>query len=395
MLKPFSNPMARDYRIDFFRGLALISIFVNHIPGNFYSNFTHRNFGLSDSAEVFVLLAGMSAALAYFPRFLSGQAPSSIGTIAKRIGTLYVAQLSSVAIGFALYAAAAVWLNNPELMVPDERHWMMDEPLKAMAGIGALTYQTGNFNILPMYIGLLLMLPAIMALARIRLSLALAASLALWLLANIFRLTVPSYPAQGGWYFNPITWQLIFTIGFVMGVKLRRGDRITGSSWLYLLALAYLAVSAVLVMGAHWDKFPPLPEWVWVSGFDKSWVGVFRLLHLLALVYVIVFSPIPKFLTRWLDADNWVVRLGRNTLPVFWLSIVLAVSGHILRENVFGLPNDPTFDAAGILVDTALIGIGMTLLLALAFFLDWSKPGARTRLATNPSPSRGAMSPAE
>ena len=57
LIKPFHNAMPRDYRIDFFRGLALISIFVNHIPGNFYSNFTHRNFGLSDAAELFVLLA--------------------------------------------------------------------------------------------------------------------------------------------------------------------------------------------------------------------------------------------------------------------------------------------------------------------------------------------------
>lgn len=395
MLKPFSNPMARDYRIDFFRGLALISIFVNHIPGNFYSNFTHRNFGLSDSAELFVLLAGMSAAFAYFPRFLSGQAPISIGIIVKRIGTLYVAQLSSVAIGFALYAAAAVWLSKPELLVPDERHWMIEEPLKAMAGIGALTYQTGNFNILPMYIGLLLMLPVIMALARIRLSLALAASFALWLVANIFRLAPPNYPAAGGWYFNPFTWQLIFTIGFVIGVKLRRGDRVRGSSLLYLLAAAYLAASAVLVVGAHWDKFPPLPEWVWVSGFDKSWVGLFRLLHLLALIYVVVFSPVPKLLSQWLDADNWVVRLGRNTLPVFWLSIVLAVSGHILRENVFGLPNDPTFDATGILVDTALIGVGMALLLGLAFFLDWTRPNGTKRYVASPAPGHAAMAPAE
>lgn len=44
--------------IDFWRGFALVTIFINHIPGNFYERFTHRNIGVSDSAELFVFLAG-------------------------------------------------------------------------------------------------------------------------------------------------------------------------------------------------------------------------------------------------------------------------------------------------------------------------------------------------
>ena len=45
--------------IDFWRGFALIAIFINHVPGIFFERFTHRNFGFSDSAELFVLLAGL------------------------------------------------------------------------------------------------------------------------------------------------------------------------------------------------------------------------------------------------------------------------------------------------------------------------------------------------
>ena len=29
--------------VDFWRGFALVTIFVNHIPGIFYEHFTHRN----------------------------------------------------------------------------------------------------------------------------------------------------------------------------------------------------------------------------------------------------------------------------------------------------------------------------------------------------------------
>ncbi len=44
--------------VDFWRGLALIFIFINHIPGIYYSRFTHVNYSLSDSADLFVFLAG-------------------------------------------------------------------------------------------------------------------------------------------------------------------------------------------------------------------------------------------------------------------------------------------------------------------------------------------------
>ena len=55
-----------DYRIDFFRGLSLIFIFINHIPDNAFSYLTSRTYALFDSAEVFMFLAGYSAALAYY-----------------------------------------------------------------------------------------------------------------------------------------------------------------------------------------------------------------------------------------------------------------------------------------------------------------------------------------
>jgi len=46
--------------VDFWRGFALVTIFINHIPGIYYEDFTHRNISLSDSAELFVFLAGWS-----------------------------------------------------------------------------------------------------------------------------------------------------------------------------------------------------------------------------------------------------------------------------------------------------------------------------------------------
>ena len=44
--------------VDFWRGLALVAIFINHIPGIYYARYTHANYSISDSADLFVFLAG-------------------------------------------------------------------------------------------------------------------------------------------------------------------------------------------------------------------------------------------------------------------------------------------------------------------------------------------------
>ena len=54
--------------IDFWRGAVLVAILVDHIPGNLLENLTPSNFGLSDSAEAFVFLSGLSVGMIYLPR---------------------------------------------------------------------------------------------------------------------------------------------------------------------------------------------------------------------------------------------------------------------------------------------------------------------------------------
>src|ERR1700733_5123651 len=65
-----STPVAaaRELRLDFFRGLALVFIFLDHIPSNVMNWLTIRNFGFSDAAEAFVFMSGYSAVLAYSKR---------------------------------------------------------------------------------------------------------------------------------------------------------------------------------------------------------------------------------------------------------------------------------------------------------------------------------------
>jgi hypothetical protein len=61
---PTASP-ARDLRLDFFRGVALICIFIDHIPENYLNYFTLSAVGFSDAAEVFIFISGYTAALVY------------------------------------------------------------------------------------------------------------------------------------------------------------------------------------------------------------------------------------------------------------------------------------------------------------------------------------------
>src|SRR5260370_2533452 len=55
---------SRDLRLDFFRGLALIFIFIDHIPENLFGYFTIQAVQLFDAAEIFIFISGYTQALA-------------------------------------------------------------------------------------------------------------------------------------------------------------------------------------------------------------------------------------------------------------------------------------------------------------------------------------------
>ncbi len=55
----------RDTRLDVLRALALLMIFIDHVPGQPLEHWTMKNFGFSDASELFVLISGIAVALAY------------------------------------------------------------------------------------------------------------------------------------------------------------------------------------------------------------------------------------------------------------------------------------------------------------------------------------------
>src|SRR5262245_50034957 len=83
----------RDLRLDLFRGLSLLVIFIDHIPNNVLSYVTLHSIAFSDAAEVFIFISGYAAATVYGRALRRQGGIAATGQIYRRIWQLYVAHI--------------------------------------------------------------------------------------------------------------------------------------------------------------------------------------------------------------------------------------------------------------------------------------------------------------
>lgn len=372
---PSERISRRDHRVDFLRGLALAMIFINHVPGNLYASFTTSNFGFSDAAEIFVLLAGFASAYAYFTGFSRGETGTASFGALKRALVLYMSHILTTMMALALFCAAAIFFARPGY-VHDMIYSMGLAPVfkdtaSALVGMVLLGHQLGYFNILPMYMFFLGVLPIMMWLAKVSLKLLFAASLLLWLAAGWYGLNIPNYPIPGGWFFNPFSWQLLFVMGFIAGQWSREGRMPAFDPRLFWLSIAYLVFSCAWVRLGYsaWKPAETLiPQHLW--NFDKTYLALPRILHILALSYVVMISPVGEALRR-IPASNPLTVMGRHSLPVFCMGSLLAMAGAILRYEWGG----------GVFRDTLIVLTAITIPMLLAYTLDSGRPVPRSGAA--------------
>ncbi len=149
----------RDFRIDFFRGLALIFIFIDHVPANFLSYFTLRTFAYSDAAEVFYFMSGYVAAMVYGRTLLRQGVMGAVRQVYKRVWTLYVAHIMLFVmfiaeVSFSVYKSGNLSYDT-DLRVDD----FLAQPDIAVIKALTLQFQPVYLDILPLYIVFLVFLP--------------------------------------------------------------------------------------------------------------------------------------------------------------------------------------------------------------------------------------------
>lgn len=370
--RPLQRP--RDPRIDAFRGLLLVMIFIDHVPGNWYENLTLRNLGFSDAAESFFMMSGIAAGLAYssgIARWREVGLWQGIAPVWKRAWVLYLSHLFLTLAGIAIFAIGAEAFGLTELLTKNNLRQVFENTGPAIIGIVTLGHQIGYVNILPSYSVLLLVAPFAILLGQHRPYVLLSLAVIIWFCAGLFRLTFPAYPNSGGWFFNPVAWQLIFTFGLLTGISLRDGKRfVPRSRVLFAVSVTWLVI--VLAWRYVPDFGPALNHKMaqlgslgvpfHITSHDKTYLPMLRLLHALSLIYVLSCLPI---VTR-ISAHPWVEPLrlmGRQGLLVFSAGALLSLAGQ--ATLVF-------FDDVAV-VPWLFVPAGILALWAIAWLGDWKR----------------------
>lgn len=366
-----SHAAPRDHRIDVIRGLALAMIFINHVPGTVFERLTSRNFGFSDAAEAFVLLAGVSAALAYGRHFAAPPWWPGLTRVWSRAWTLYLVHLLVSLLALAVVAAMARYGGSARMMLRDNFQALHHDPAGVFIGLPTMLHQFGYVNILPLYVLLILAAPGALWLGLRRPGWLLALSVGLWVVAGTMRINLITYPGLNGWFLNPLAWQLLFVVGLLVGLRLKDDARlvpvhpvlVVAAAGYVLLALLWLKVPAVREVansGMIWLSRLGAPRLI--THFDKGYLEVPRLLHILSLAYLVSILP-------WLRQAAelsvfWPLKvMGRQALPVFALGTVLSFVARALRElwTLEGYAPSYAFDAA-IITGGLLLQVGFAAL---------------------------------
>lgn len=384
---------ARDPRLDLFRGLAMLIIFMAHVPWNYWADFIPARWGASDAAEMFVFCSGYAAALAFGGTFL--RAGFALGTvrILFRCWQIYWAHLSLFIVVLGLtFAADRFWPRTMIELVPERGLSYLDlislsavltDLPGALVGLLTLRWIPNYFDILPMYMIVLVMVPIVMALHRLDPRLVLAFVVGLYATNRLLGLDLPAEPwGLRPWFFNPFAWQLLFFTGFALA----RGwlPRVPYDRRLAALALGLVVVMVPVCQYRLWVFAPWLEtiyDWL-LGGEAKSDFYLTRYLHFLALAYLAIYG-----LHRWpsllrAGALRPIIKVGQQALPAFLTSMTLAWAGGMVLDHLGRTA--PTY---------ALVNLGgVAIVIGVAYVVGWIKgePWQRRNVSVDRHPREPA-----
>ena len=387
----------RDPRLDFYRGIAMIIILFAHTPRNFFTSWIPARWGFSDATEIFVFCSGMASAIAFGRAF--DRAGWTLGTarVGYRVWQVYWAHIAMFFAIAALLASIDHFGDFEKVYIGTLNLWkFFADPGPQLIGLFTLTYVPNYFDILPMYLAILAMMPIVVALGRVSPWLSGAAIVAVWILAQgallealgVGQLAInfPAEPwSEREWFFNPFGWQLVFFTGFAF----MRGWLPAPPVSAWLIAVAALVVLANVPLshigmrefGFDWARDWRIENRGW---FSKSDFGILRYVHFLALAYLAWViagehghrlrpTGTDAAASAWRGIVRVIMKIGQQSLAVFVFSMVFA--------RILGFALDVVGRTTASVITANLVGVAA--LVAVAYSVAWFK-GQPWRVAREP-----------
>ncbi|NPU12291.1 OpgC domain-containing protein [Bradyrhizobium sp. 83002] len=351
----------RDLRLDACRGLALWFIFVDHVPDNSLAWLTLRNYGFSDTSEVFVFISGYTCMLAYGGALPKQGWATTIVRALRRAWEIYAAFLVLL-----LAYAALVWFVGGGTRFVDETNtgFFFREPGPTLLHVALLQFAPVNTDILLTFAILHICFPLILWMMMTSATLTLVLSVLLYMMVQLFSWQVPAWPS-GELYFNPFAWQLLFVIGawYAHGGAARLRP-VLSSRTILIVALGYLAFSLFVALSWEFKSLEGLiPSAVTglIYPIYKSHLAPVRLLHFFALALVVSRLAPPQWRGPIRPLTTAMIRCGENSLSMYCLGVLLAFIGQVLLTDVFG----------GLAMQLAISVAGIAIMIGAATLLTW------------------------
>lgn len=316
---------SRDPRLDFFRGLALFIILIAHVPFDEWALYIPARFGFSDATEIFVFLSGMASAIAF-------------GRLADRQGLLLMTARVAYRIWQIYWAHIGLFIATATLMAlagtrPDGNSYVTAlnlDPFFQMPGwllphLLLLTYVPNFFDILPMYMVLLALIPVMLATERVHRFLPFLLMGSLWLATQAGLTHFPAEPwSNRPWFFNPFGWQLLFFAGFYL--KRRSPEVVPGGPWPLVLSLTVLIAAFPLSWHPLLERHAALQTaaTALMPLTDKTAFGLLRPVHFLAVAFLALQLAGPSGNRLSGALPRLIQRVGQQSLAVFVASMFLA-----------------------------------------------------------------------
>ncbi|MEX0283139.1 MAG: OpgC family protein [Paracoccaceae bacterium] len=383
---------ARDPRLDFYRGIAMFIILIAHIPRNFWGGWIPARFGFSDATEIFVFCSGMASAIAFGGAYARRGWLMGTSRVVFRIWQVYWAHICLFFFTAMLMAALDTYgaFDKSYINSLNLKRFFEDTPTQ-IVGLFTLTYVPNYFDILPMYMVALALMPLFMALSGVGFWAVAVTSIAIWLGAQAQILQLPAEPwSEREWYFNPFGWQLLFFTGFAFMKGWLPQPPV--SKTLMWICIAFLVLTMPI---GSWKVFtwinnglPELgadirPAWTAIRVFQeeasfnlrgKTDFGILRYLHFLSLAYLawlvageggkrLVASGTGALAQVWEVLLTLITKVGQQSLAVFVFSMAVArLLGFVLDQ--IGRTN----------ANVALVNlVGFAMLIAVAYTAAWFK----------------------
>lgn len=358
----------RDPRLDVFRGIGMLIILLAHIPSDHWALWIPARFGFSDATEMFVFLSGMASAIAFGRLFDREGIVMLSARVVQRIWQIYWSHICVFIVIATLMAVAGNKPDGTSYIQSLNLVRVFEDPAPLLIGLMTLTYVPNYFDILPMYMVILALLPVMLLAERIHRHLPLVLMTGLWLSAQFSLTHFPAEPwSDRSWFFNPFGWQFIFFLGFF----LMRGTIIPppDNRWVMALAITIVVASVPFAWYMILDASAFFREAAHAIHplTDKTVFGILRLIHFLALAYI-AFHAVGDgghrlIHPRVFPATRVLMKVGQQSLAVFTTGMVVAQIIGIWLDHVGRTP-----------AWTTLANLtGFALLIATAYVVAWFK----------------------